>query len=164
MRKYQCLLFVLKRSSTCHYMICMAVPLIILYQNSSSNYSCVQKVRWRNFLTILCYRFVISFNANHYRLGKQAHSMLKHSEILVKTKMGGISSFNLLFRFVSSFWDREYCFVRVWRCAWDNYMRDVKNLDQTQLDARIFLLYIGSITRKLIRKSFQFYSLKVLRF
>ena len=58
-----------------------------MYQNSSSNYSCAQKGMWR-FLPFLWYTFAISCNGNHYRLVKQAHLVLKHSEILVKTKMG----------------------------------------------------------------------------
>ena len=32
MRKFQCLLFVLKRSYTCHYVICMTEPLIGQHQ------------------------------------------------------------------------------------------------------------------------------------
>ena len=39
-------------------------------------------------ITILCYKFVINFNDIHYRLGKQANLMLKHSGIPFKSKMG----------------------------------------------------------------------------
>ena len=43
-----------------------------------------------------------------------------------------------------------------------NYGSDMKNLDYTQLDAKIFLLYFSNINRAFIWKSSQFYSFKVL--
>ena len=60
-------------------------------------------------ITILCYKFVINFNDIHYRLGKQANLMLKHSGIPFKSNMG-ISIFLSCFALYSHIANRQVYF------------------------------------------------------
>ena len=48
MQKFQCLLFMLKRSYICYYIICMTVPLISKVMTSQSGYQTIIINIWPN--------------------------------------------------------------------------------------------------------------------
>ena len=58
MQKFQCLLFVMKRSYICHYIICMTVPLICYFCNNQIKLVFYGHVTFLIHLSLLVLRYI----------------------------------------------------------------------------------------------------------